>query len=228
MSSSLFQTQVLDQSTYHLLSESGEYISIRDGWQTIRCVALSESSTSDSEGSVEVPTVFESLETLEFLGFKLEAGKEILARRGNALDHGEEDPCILDFAKGHIRSVPDIGCPEDDWNSAMLAMGITQTLCDQILDPEFSDIRLTQNARHWVIDTIAAKYFFLTSLNTNILGSKPSDQGPVSLQARLERSKKSSSASAEAQSREGAPTTGSNIRCAAGNLRYGGSAHEGR
>jgi hypothetical protein len=198
VSSSSFQTPVLNQHTYHLLSESGEHISIRDGWQTIRCVALSQSSSSDSEGSVEVPTFLESLETLEFLGFTPEAGRMILARFENALDL-VEDPCIFDYAKGHIRSMPDVGCLEDDWNSAILAMGITQTMCDKILDPEFSDIRLTQNARYWVIDTIEAKFLFLTSLNTNVLGSKVSDQGPVSLQARLERSKKSSSASSQPQ-----------------------------
>lgn len=201
MSSSSTQTQVLNQSTYHLLSESGEYITFRDGWQTIRCVALSESSSSDSEGSVEVPTVLESLETLEFLGFTPEAGKNILERFENALDL-IEDPCILDYAKGHVRSVPDVGCPDDDWNSAMLAMGITQTLCNKILDPEFTDLRLTQNARYWVIDTIEAKFLFLTTLNANVLGSKLSDQGPVSLQARLERSKKFSGTNSQTQTQK--------------------------
>ena len=198
MSSSSTLTQVLNKATYQVLSESGEYVAIRDGWQTIRCVALSESSSSDSEGSIEVPIVIESLETLEFLGFTPEAGKRILARFEDASDL-MEDAYLLDFAKGQIRSVPDVGCPEDDWNSAILAMGITQTLSDKIMDPEFRDLRLTQNARYWVIDIIEAKFLFLTSLDTNVLGSRASAQGPVSLQARLERSKKSSGASSQAQ-----------------------------
>ena len=162
----------------------------RDGWQTIRCVALSESSSSESEGSIEIPTVLESLETLEFLGFTLEAGKTILERFENAFNV-IEDPYLLAFIKAHVRSIPDVGCPEDDWQAAILAMGITQTLSNKILDPEFRNLRLTQNARYWVLDTIEAKYLFLTSLNTNVLGSKASAQGPVSLQARLEQSKKS-------------------------------------
>ena len=41
---------------------------------------------------------------------------------------------------------------EDDWNSAIAAMGITQSLYEQILDPGFSDLRLTCNAQYWVID----------------------------------------------------------------------------
>ena len=41
---------------------------------------------------------------------------------------------------------------EDDWNSAMAAIGITQSLYEQILKPGFSDLRLTCNAQCWVID----------------------------------------------------------------------------
>ena len=181
-----------------MLSESGEEITFRDGWQRIRCVALSESSSSESKGSIEIPTVLESLETLEFLGFTLEAGRKILEPFENAFSV-MEDLYLLAFVKAHVRSKPDVGCPEDDWQAAILTMGITQTLSNKILDPEFCNLRLTQNASYWVLDTIEAKYLFLTSLNTNVLGSKASAQGPVSLQARLEQSKKSSSASSQAQ-----------------------------
>ena len=170
MSSPSIQTPVLSQSAYHLLSEAGKNVTIRDGWQTIRCAALSASTSSDLEASIEVPTVLESLETLEFLGFTPEAGKDILERFHNASEL-IEDPCFLDYVKGRVTSVPDVGCPEDDWNAAMLAMGITQTLCDNILDPEFTDLLLTQDASYWVIDTIEAKFMFLTSLNAKVLRS---------------------------------------------------------
>jgi hypothetical protein len=138
----------------------------------------------------------ESAEAMEFLGFTREAARDIFERFENA-SRSIEDEYILDYAKGHVRSVPDVGCPNDDWHSAIIAMGITPTLCEQILDPEFTDLRLTQNARYWVIDTIVAKYLFLASLDNNVLGLRPSDQGPVSLQARLQRSKKSSGLSSE-------------------------------
>ena len=171
MSPPSIQTQILSQSAYHLLSESGGNITIGDGWQMNRCTAfLASSSPSNSEKIVKVPIVLESLETLDFLGFTPEAGKDVLERYLNALEL-IEDPCFLDYAKGHVRSVPDVGCPEDDWNSAILAMGITQTLCDNILDPEFTDMRPTQNAQYWVIDMIEAKFLFLISLNTKVLRS---------------------------------------------------------
>ena len=186
--SSTLPTQVLSQSAYHVLSESGEDIPIHGGWQTLRCVALSESSSSSSEASVEIPTFLESKEAMEFLGFTTEAAQRIHERFEEASQHIEGES-ILDYAKGQIRSVPDVGCPEDDWNGAILAMGITQTLSDKILDPEFRDLRLTQNASYWVRDTIEAKFLFLTSLDSNILGLRASAQGPVSLQARLEQSK---------------------------------------
>lgn len=41
--------------------QPGRYC-LRGGWQTIRCVALSESSSSSSEGSIEIPTFLESVE----------------------------------------------------------------------------------------------------------------------------------------------------------------------
>ena len=72
----------------------------------------------------------------------------------------------------------------------MLAMGITQTLCHQILDPHFTDLRLTQNARFWVLDTIKAKFDFLLALDGIILRTTPRDLGPMSLDVRLGRSKK--------------------------------------
>ena len=158
------------------------------GWQTIRCMALSDSSSSDSEASVDVPQSLESPEAMEFLGFTHEAALEIFQRFQNASTILDDD-CILEYAKGHVRSVPDVGCPEDDWTSAMIAMGITQALCQQILDPRFTDLRLTQNACFWVLDTIEVKYDFLLSLDDNVLGSKPSDQDLATLQVPLKRSK---------------------------------------
>ena len=191
MSSTWSQTSVLSDSARRILLTAGEHISYRGGWQTIRSVALSDSKASDPEASVEVPQFLESAEAMEFLGFTPKAALDILQRFQDASTFIEDD-CILEYAKGHVRSVPDVGCPEDDWTSAMVAMGITQTLCQQILDPRFTDLRLTQNARFWVLDTIKSKFDFLLALDNIILESTPSDQGPMSLQARLERSKKSS------------------------------------
>ena len=125
--------------------------------------------------SSSIPTVLESLETLEFLGFTPEAGKRILERFNNSLELIPE-PYILDYIKAHIRSFRDVGCLEDDWNSTMLAMGVTQTLCDKILDPEFTNLRLTQNAQYWVIDTMEAKFHFLKSLDANILPPMQQEQ----------------------------------------------------
>ena len=167
-------------------------MSYRDGWQRIRCIALSDSTCSDSEASFNVPQFLGSAEAMEFLGFAPEAALEIFQRFLDASTFIEDD-FILEYAKGHVRSVPDVGCPEDDWTSAMIAMGITQNLCQQILDPQFTDLRLTQNALFWILDAIKAKFDFLSALDSIILGSMPGEQGRTSLQARLERSKKCSS-----------------------------------
>ena len=188
-SPSLSRTRVLRDSTRQILLELGEDVPCHGGWQTIPCMVLSDSSSSDFEASVEVPQYLESVEAMEFLGFTSEAALGIFQRFEDA-SAVIEDECILEYAKGQVRPVPDVGCPEDDWTSAMIAMGITQTLCQQILDPQFTDLRLTQNARFWVLNTIEAKFDFLLALNGIILGSTPRDLGPLSLQVRLGRSKK--------------------------------------
>lgn len=104
MSSISEQTQVLRQSAYHVLSEFREYVPVRDGWQIIRYVALSESSSSSLEASVEILTFLESAEAMEFLGFTREAARDIFERFKNASTN-IEDEYILDYAKGHVRSV---------------------------------------------------------------------------------------------------------------------------
>ena len=174
------RTRVLSESAHQTLSGLGEDVPYHGGCQTIRCVALSESSSSDSEASVDIPQILESTEAMEFLGFSAGAAAAILER---FLDGSKNipDEDILDYAKGHVRSAPDAGTVEDDWNSAMASMGISQALRDQILDPKFSELRLTRNAQFLVLDTIEAKFMFLSSLDTNVLGSKPTDQGLISL-----------------------------------------------
>ena len=202
MSSTSTRTRVLSESAHRTLSEFGEDVPLHNGWQRIRCVALSESSSStDSDASIDIPELLESTQAMEFLGFAPEAALDIYKRFLNGSKLLPNDS-ILQYAKGHVRSVPDVGLVEDDWNSAILGMGITQSLCSQILDPEFKDLRLTQNAQFWVLDTIEAKYIFLYSLEQNILKPKPSEQGPVSLQSRLEQSKKLSSAKSERPQQE--------------------------
>ena len=79
---------------------------------------------------------------MEFLGFTREAARDIFKRFEDA-SRGIKDEYILDYAKGHVRSVLDVGCLDDNWYSVIIAMGITLTLCEQILDPEFTDLRLT-------------------------------------------------------------------------------------
>ena len=166
-------------------------MSYRGGWQTIRSGWLLASGAPDPESPVEIPQFLESAEAMEFLGFTPKAASDIVQRFQDASTFIEHD-CILEYAKGQVRSSPDVGCPEDDWTSAMLAMGITQTLCQQILDPQFTDLRLTQNARFWVLDTIKAKFDFLSALDGIIIGSTPRVLGPISLEVRLGRSKKCS------------------------------------
>ena len=188
-SSTSGQTRILSDSAHQLLLRFGEHVSYRGGWQTIPSGGLWDSGTSDPEASVELPQFLESAEAMEFLGFTPEAALAIVQRFKDDSTFIKDD-CILEYAKDQVTSSPDVGCPEDDWTSAIIAMGITQTLCQQILDPQFTDLRLTQTAYFWVFDTIKAKFDFLLALDGIILGYTPRALGPLSLQVRLGRSKK--------------------------------------
>lgn len=151
---------------------------MRGGWQVIRVVAVSESS-SDSDASVQIPELLESPEAMQFLGFTEKAAAEIYDRylQGVATSTGEE---IINYAKGHIRSGTDAGTESDDWNAALVSMGIKLDMRLQIMDPKYEHIRLTANAMHWALDTIKAKYHFLTAIDSAVLGS-----GRVSVEARM-------------------------------------------
>ncbi len=172
------RNRILSDRARQTLSHLGEELPTGEGWQVIRVVAVSESS-SDSDASVNIPEVLESPEAMQFLGFTETAAAAIYARylQGSVAYQDEE---IIEYAKGCIRSGTDAGTQSDDWDAAIASMGIRSDVRQQIMDPRFQHIRLTANAMHWVRDTIMAKYDYLTALDRTVIGSEP-----VSLEARM-------------------------------------------
>ncbi|KAJ8063818.1 hypothetical protein OCU04_007677 [Sclerotinia nivalis] len=107
----------------------------------------SSSESEGSEGSAEdarvytlIPEFLESEETLEWLGWASQKAAEIWAR---------------------WRTIQATETQHDDWEEHMRNWGVISELIDAIMDAEFSNVRLTESAQHWVRDTMEIRYLSL-------------------------------------------------------------------
>ncbi|KAL8719253.1 MAG: hypothetical protein Q9225_003712 [Loekoesia sp. 1 TL-2023] len=108
------------------------------------------------------------------------AAERILSRFSRVLSK-EDDPELIEFIKGHVRSFPDAATGEEDWDEAMANMGIKAAVRNQIMLPAYQDLRETCTALDWVLDTVDAKYHYLKYLSGTVLGSsKKTGQGFIS------------------------------------------------
>lgn len=125
-----------------------------------------------SQRFIEIPETLESKETYEFMGLTEEIASDIWKR------YSTRDPAMpdsfLEFARYHIEinDAPDAYTKYDDWDGCMKHMGVTKTLRDAILIPEFEDLRYTQSAKHWVIDAFEMRFGSLESIPKRIRKSK--------------------------------------------------------
>lgn len=83
---------------------------------------------------------------------------------------------ILDAAKSHIHASTNAWLESDNWKTALDNMGIKTSLPDAILDPRFDQMRFTESAAFGVIETISAKWLYLTTLEITVLKSKNQDK----------------------------------------------------
>lgn len=131
-----------------------------------------------SNDIVEIPEVFISQETLEFLGLQPEVAQAIfeswhaLQQTPEELGYGED---IITSAEYYVKRMADI---EDAWRfsrdsrEALFIMGVNNNLIDAILDSDFDDIRATKSACEWVIDTFRTSWEFLEGLGGRIRRKK--------------------------------------------------------
>ncbi|KAL2017247.1 hypothetical protein VTK56DRAFT_2406 [Thermocarpiscus australiensis] len=123
---------------------------------------------------IEIPEVLNSRETLEFCGLNAEVSGlifdawEQLQQTPGELGYGDD---IVTEAKHFVRKMAeqeDAWLPEHDWRRALAAMGANQRLCDAIMDSDADDLRKTQSASDWVLDTIDISWQFLEGLDERI------------------------------------------------------------
>lgn len=121
-------------------------------------------SSSVSSASQHCPTYNEisealySKETYEFMGLTDEVASKVW-ERWNSRDPDMPDS-FLQFAQCHVElnNEPDVYTESDDWDACMEHMGITKACRDAILMPEYEDLRYTQSAKYWVIDTFEMRF----------------------------------------------------------------------
>ncbi|TGO69032.1 hypothetical protein BOTNAR_0016g00270 [Botryotinia narcissicola] len=136
--------------------------------------SLSSSDSGSGSGSSEgidtkdftiIPEFLESEETIEWLGWNPTKAAEIWNRWKEIQETEQDQGTIfevefLQCALGHVygRSFED---SSSDWEEHMRSWGISDELIDAIMDADFTDIRCTESAQHWVTDTIEIRYLSL-------------------------------------------------------------------
>ncbi|KAK4147420.1 uncharacterized protein C8A04DRAFT_24670 [Dichotomopilus funicola] len=130
--------------------------------------------TSASDDVVEIPEVFNSQETLEFLGLRPEIADAIfetwhdLQQTPGELGYGDDDIAHAEYYVKRMADIEDAWCLTHDWRQALFKMGVNSDLTDAILDSDFDEIRATKSASEWVIDTFQTSWQFLEGLDGRI------------------------------------------------------------
>ncbi|KAH6618176.1 hypothetical protein B0J18DRAFT_493093 [Chaetomium sp. MPI-SDFR-AT-0129] len=130
--------------------------------------------TSASDDVVEIPEVFNSQETLEFLGLRPEIANAIfeawhdLQQTPGELGYGDDIITHAEYYVKRMADIEDAWCPTHDWRQALFKMGVNSDLTDAILDSDFNEIRATKSASEWVIDTFQSSWQFLEGLDGRV------------------------------------------------------------
>ena len=116
------------------------------------------SSGTGAQSFLEIPDLMESQATLIWLGLD-ESTANILYQRWLQYQIPDDPSPFILLALDHVRVCrEDAFRPEDNWFEALRAMGVSNRLAEDIMDSEFTSIRLSRTAKDWVIDTFEAKY----------------------------------------------------------------------
>lgn len=120
---------------------------------------------------IGIPEALYSKETYEFMGLTKKAASEVWERY-NSRDPDMSDS-FLQFAQYYVQmnNEPDAYTESDNWDVCMENMGVTKALREAILMPAYEDLRYTQSAKYWVIDTFEMRFGSLEILAEEMRGS---------------------------------------------------------
>jgi hypothetical protein len=105
----------------------------------------------------DIPVILESIETLRFIGFTEQAASAIFHRWWVfTATNPDWEVEFFEFVAGHIRAYTEaLG---EDWSGVLKGMGVRKETRDRILDPEFTDFRLTHKAKDWALDMVEIRW----------------------------------------------------------------------
>ncbi|KAK6336857.1 hypothetical protein TWF718_009646 [Orbilia javanica] len=128
---------------------------------------FSSADIHETRDFVEIPVFLQSKETIEAIGFNKEKAHAIWAL-WEKLPDDERIPSTF------IRFVLDVITEEtfgqkaliagDNWGPYMDTLGISSSLKEAILLPEYEDIRFTASCQFWILDSVEWAYHALASL----------------------------------------------------------------
>ena len=175
-------SRTISESVESQLLALGTYTSTANGWRSLSTASYRSSST-DSDVTVEVPEIIDSIETLKFVGFTDEAAEQIWRAFSALREEWPDMASMIHIAKAHVRRGSDAFEATHDWDAAMTTMGIGPNLRACILTPGYENIRLGRSAMEWVIETIEDRYGFLRSLGTWITTPQHGRQRPTTIES---------------------------------------------
>lgn len=165
---------VLSDEALQILAKTSPIDDSEPGWLRVRAASLPGRRSVSEDTIVRIPRDIDSKETVELIGFTKSKASAIFERYLAALPKFSHMATIRDFFRGQVYSYRDVSSDDDDeWSRLILRMGITSTVKDQILDPEFRTIRLSKTAHFWVLETVTTIYEWLDNLDSLILSSIP-------------------------------------------------------
>lgn len=124
-------------------------------------------SSSSQESVVPIPDEIESKQTLVFMGMSDRAAEATFQRFQLARTNMPDEE-LLGFAKGTVRRGNDAVDDDDNWDDAMTSMGVGVELRRRILNPKYDEIRKTQTAMHWVLETMTDLWDFLLTFSPQV------------------------------------------------------------
>ena len=172
MSSS--STRVISNTSLEFLEQIGNSIELRGGYRTF---SLQTVSSFHSDDTIEVPDVLNSTEALQFCGLQTNIADQLYQNwwaGSKPFGPGQGDS-VIEYARSYIKAKSRArnGLRQsDDWDAALRFQGINEEVRRRILDPRFKNIRLTQSASEWALDTLNTAWEFLDGLDASLQKAK--------------------------------------------------------
>ena len=173
--------RVLSSSSLSYLRLTGNNLEVRNGCRTI---SLQSISSGDSDETIEVPDVLNSIQSLKFCGFSDEAAAQICGRweqmsrtlAPGDLGYGQH---VVELARQYVsqrKRVWNAFVESDDWDGALRSLGVKNETRRAIMDPNFENLRLSASASEWVLSTVNSCWDFLDGLDSQVRKSKEAQE----------------------------------------------------